>query len=400
MPRLLNRLILGIGVLCAAPAWAHAASAVPNSGLSPSELTAGWIRLFDGSTLYGWRANSDMNWTVRDGVIRADRGTPGLLVTSFQLADYELRCDYRLAPGGNSGIFLRTPFAPKDPTKDCYELNMCDSHPAYPTGSIVGRKRAVGVFRGEGEWMTFKVRVEGNRITARLNDRPVVDFTDTLSTRRRSGHIGLQMNGGAVEFRNVLLRPLSMHSLFNGRDLTGWHAVPGAVTRFDVVDQTIHLKNGPGYLESDAAFDDFALQFEAKTNGRHLNSGLFFRAMPGTAKAPSNGYELQIQNGYRNGDRTAPLDAGTGAIYRRTKARFVIPDDGRWFAATLITNGPHVAVWIDGIQVTDWTDERSDDPNPRRGRRLAAGRFLLQGHDKTTDLNFRALRIAAVPREP
>ncbi len=51
------------------------------------------------------------------------------------------------------------------------------------------------------------------------------------------------------------------------------------------------------------------------------------------------------------------------------------------------------------MQVTDWTDPRRDDPNPRRGRRLEAGHLSLQGHDHTTDLNFRRLRIAAIPAE-
>jgi hypothetical protein len=54
-------------------------------------------------------------------------------------------------------------------------------------------------------------------------------------------------------------------------------------------------------------------------------------------------------------------------------------------------------VWVNGLQVTDWVDERPDDPNPRRGRRLEAGHISLQGHDPTTDLDFRAIRAAALP---
>jgi hypothetical protein len=207
------------------------------------------------------------------------------------------------------------------------------------------------------------------------------------------------MNGGAVAFRKIALRPLGTRDLFNGRDLDGWHVVPGSKTHFEVANGTIHAAGGPGFLESNRSFADFALQFDARTNGPHLNSGIFFRAMTGTAKEPSNGYELQIQNGYKHGDRTDPADAGTGAIYRRTKARWVIPDDDAWFTGTLIANGAHFSIWINGVQVTDWTDPRPENPNPRRGRRLEAGRLLLQGHDRTTDLNFRRLRIAVLPSE-
>jgi hypothetical protein len=391
-------LIVAAGRMLAAEPG-HDGSVVPRPPLSPAELAYGWISLFDGQSLYGWQANSNMNWTVRDGAIHADRGKAGLLLTTFELADYEFRCDYRLEKGGNSGIFLRTPFSPKNPAKDCYELNMCDSHPAFPTGSIVGRKKADGKFRGEGEWMTMFARVESNRITARLNGQPVVDFTDDSPYRLRLGRIGLQMNGGAVEFRNVCVRPLATKEIFSGRDLAGWHLVPGSKTSFDVVDGTIHAGGGPGFLETDSTWADFCLQFDARTNGTGLNSGVFFRAMQGTAGEPSNGYELQIQNGFKHADRSDPVDGGTGAIYRRTKARWVIPDDRAWCTATLITNKAHVSAWVNGVQVTDWTDTRPPNPNPRRGLRLAAGHLSLQGHDRTTDLNFRRIRVGEIPSE-
>ncbi|HEV8003426.1 MAG TPA: DUF1080 domain-containing protein [Planctomycetaceae bacterium] len=391
-------LICATGRLFAADAD-RPSSEVPIPPLSRDEIEQGWISLFDGRTLFGWQPNSDMNWSVRDGVIRADRGKPGLLLTTFELADYEFRCDYRLEKGGNSGLFIRTPFSPKNPAKDCYELNMCDSHPAFPTGSIVGRKKANGTLRGEGAWMTMFARVEGNRIIARLDGQPVIDFTDDSPNRLRVGRIGLQMNGGAVEFRNVCLRPLSTKTIFDGHDLAGWYLVPGSKTRFEVVDSTIHASGGPGILETDSTWADFCLQVDARTNGTGLNSGVFFRAMRGTAKEPSNGYELQIQNGFKRGDRSDPVDAGTGAIYRRTKARWVIPDDRVWFTATLIANQTHVSAWVNGVQVTDWTDTRPSNPNPRRGSRLAAGHLSLQGHDRTTDLNFRRIRVAEIPSQ-
>jgi len=55
---------------------------------------------------------------------------------------------------------------------------------------------------------------------------------------------------------------------------------------------------GRGFLETESTWGDFILQAQIKTNGKHLNSGIFFRAMPGTAEEPSNGYEAQVQNAY------------------------------------------------------------------------------------------------------
>jgi hypothetical protein len=47
--------------------------------------------------------------------------------------------------------------------------------------------------------------------------------------------------------------------------------------------------------------------------------------------------------------------------------------------------------------VADWTDARPANENPRQGKRLAAGTITLQGHDPTTNLLFRNLRIAELP---
>jgi hypothetical protein len=109
------------------------------------------------------------------------------------------------------------------------------------------------------------------------------------------------------------------------------------------------------------------------------------------------GYESQIHNGYRDGDRTQPIDCGTGGIFRRVNARRVVSDDGVWFRKTIIAEGPHVSVWVNGYQVTDWTDERQPNENPRRGLRTTAGSIMLQGHDPTTNLMFRGLVASELP---
>jgi hypothetical protein len=365
--------------------------------LKREELEQGWVRLFDGQTLFGWKANSDLNWTVTDGVISADTGKPGLLCTTTRFADYELRCDYKVAAGGNSGIFLRTPLNPADPGIDCYELNMCDTHPAFGTASLVRRAKPETRVIGDGEWHSFHVRVEGPKVIVSFDGKPVLEYTDATEKPLKTGHIGLQMNGGKIEFRNVYLKPLGTQPLFDGESLKGWREVAGSKSQFTVQDGTIHVKDGRGFLETERTAGNFVLQFEAITNGDKLNSGIFFRAMPGTEKAPSNGYEFQIQSGFKKGDRTQPDDHGTGAIFKRISARRVISSDRKWFTAMLVADGPHLTTWIDGVQVVDWTDERPENENPREGRRVKAGHFSLQGHDPTTDLAFRKLRLADTP---
>jgi len=111
-----------------------------------------------------------------------------------------------------------------------------------------------------------------------------------------------------------------------------------------------------------------------------------------------NGYECQIQNGFLDGDRTKPQDCGTGGFFRRSDARKVVADDFTWFHMTLCADDKHMAAWVNGYQVSDFTDNRSPDANPRKGLRLEPGTIMIQGHDPTTDLSFRDLKIAETPQ--
>ena len=366
--------------------------------LTSEEIADGWISLFDGYTLFGWLPSDDgVNWHVADGAITADEGPVGLLNTTSPFADFELICEFRMEEGGNSGVFLRTVASPANPETDCYELNIADEHPdGFTTGAIVAHAPTEEPLAGSGGWKTFHVRAEGNRIVVELDGTEVLDYTDNATTRT-SGLIGLQKNVGRIEFRKIVVRPLRLVDLFNGEDLSGWREVPGSKSRFTVEDGVIRVVDGAGFLETEQTFGDFIFQAEAISHGDDLNSGYFFRALPGTEEAPSHGYEVQIHNGFENDDRTKPANAGTGAIFRRNEARRVVSSDHEWFTTTLIASGNHIAVWVDGYQVTDWTDEREPDENPRRGRRDGAGHISLQGHDPTTDLSFRNLRAVELP---
>ena len=369
----------------------------PLNLLSAEEVQAGWISLFDGQTFFGWRANNEVNWTIQEGVITADTGKPGLLLTSVPFSNFQLRCEFRLEQEGNSGIFLRTISKPSNPAEDCYELNICDSHDAFPTGSLVGRAKVPQTPTSDGKWNRFDVRVEGKVIEVKLNGKQILSHKDEGEHFKGSGYIGLQKNSGKIEFKNIALKPLGMQSLFNQKDLSGWQVVADSKSTFEVKDGSIHIENGRGFLESKETFDNFLLQAEVRTNGTALNSGIFFRAKPGTQESPSDGYEFQIQNGIENQDRSQPLDQGTGAIFRRQPARWVNANDKEWFTGTVIAHGRVFATWVNGLQVVTWIDRRAADENPRVGYREKAGHLSLQGHDPTTNLDFRSIRILKYP---
>jgi hypothetical protein len=325
-------------------------------------------------------------------VISVDAGTKGLLNSTSLFADYVLKVDFRAPKGTNSGVFLRTPLEPKDPATDCYELNIADpSVSPFPTGSFVGREKATGA-HDTTEWRTFTVKAEGGHFTVAIDTEQVLDYEDPQPLGR--GFIGLQFNQGKVEFRNVKLKPLSLEPIFNGRDLTGWTEYPGKASKFTVTPEGwLNVKNGNGQLEYEHPVADFILQTEVFSNGVFLNSGIFFRNIPGEFW---QGYESQIMNGHF-GDRTKPIDYGTGAFYRRQKARKVVSDDFKWFHKTLVVAGDHMATWVNGYQVSDWTDDREPNENARNGKRLEAGTIAIQGHDPKTDLSFRNIKLGVLP---
>ncbi len=384
------RLFLGICLLLSAACHGESAA-----GLTPRQVAEGWLALFDGRTMFGWRPMTTADWRVEDGSLTVSTGQPGLLRTTSQFDNFELALEFRAPPTTNSGVFVRTAPAPRDPLKDCLEINIAAPDNPFPTGSIVGRVRANSM-PTTGDWQVMSVRVEGSEVVVTVDD--VVTTRSSAMKPRGRGYLGLQLNQGPVAFRNVRLRPLGLRPLFNGQDLDGWRTYPEMASRFSVRPPgELHVAGGRGQLETVERFADFVLQLECRTHARGLNSGVFFRCLPGEEMM---GYECQIHHGFLANDRTRPADCGTGGFFRRRNARRIVADDGEWFTLTLLAEGPHFASWVNGVAVADWTDTRPDQENPRQGRRLAAGTIMLQGHDPTTDISFRNLRIAELtPRE-
>ena len=369
----------------------------PSLPLSEQELLDGWIALFDGQTLCGWKPQSATAWHATEGeLVCAGTGRPGLLLSSTRFRNYEFRGEVWLASGGNSGIFLRTVAHPQSPTAGCLEWNFCDTHATYPTGSLVGRRRADKRTKVEDGWHRFRVTLDGTRFVGQIDDATVLTFDDPEVAATGGGFIGLQSNGGEVRFRKLILKPLSLNNSFDRHD-ENWHVVDGSQATFDWNKSELTLK-GQGYLASNAEFQDFIVQGNVRLNARDVNSGLFFRAMPPTSANPANGYEMQLQSTVANNDRTRPADYGSGfgagAIFRRQPARYVNCSDEKWFAMTLIADGNHFTSWINGLQVTDFVDERPVKENSREGRRDQAGFLLLQGHDPKTDVSFKNVRVS------
>ena len=370
----------------------------------PSEdTTQGWVRLFDGHTLFGWELASAANWHIEDNAIVVDSGDKGLLCTSVAWADFELRLEYKAAADTNSGIFLRTPLEPTDPGLDCYEVNIAPPDHPFPTGSIVKRAKVDDGAPGSAakpldanEWHVYEMTMLGGNLTLRIDGQQTCKYTDPMPLA--AGRIGLQLNSGAVAFRDIRIRPLGIKPLLD-KDLSQWKRYPDKPGEFVINDEgQLRVTGGRGQIESTASYGNFVALIDAKTQSEKLNSGLFFRTDPGS---DMNGYECQISHGVVDDNPLAPLDCGTGGVFRRQNARIVAANDQEWFSMLLVADGLQVAAWVNGLQVTDWKDTRPADPNPRNGSRIDAGTMMIQAHDPTTDILIRKLDVAPLtPASP
>lgn len=359
----------------------------PNT-LTPKEIADGWILLFDGETTFGWEPQSDKdepkpNLSVKDGAL-VIKGTGGRAECTLALAQFELHGEYRTAAKeAQLGLRLR-------------------SAQGTAHGSMSDKLRP----KQAAEWrpLLLKVSSEETIVTVDSTNEPGISIIRGSHVGKYFSTVALDMDKGKdapVELRNLKLRPLAAKPLFTGKNLDGWkvnQADPKrAASKWDVTkDGELSVKNGPGDLVTEKEFDNFVLQFECKTLGKALNSGIFFRCIPGQYQ---NGYEAQVQNAYKDDDRTKPADFGTGAIYRRIPARKVVSNDNEWFTMTVVANGKRISTWVNGYQTVDWLDDRKESDNPRQGYRAAKGPLSIQGHDPTTDILFRNIRVAELPAE-
>jgi hypothetical protein len=358
------------------PLAARSGDAARPNTLTPKEIADGWLLLFDGETTFGWKLHPEQVQAA-DGALVLEGGDRGAgTITAGSFGSFALQFEYRiLARGEGSPPWLSL---------------------MRPSGAR--RRQAITLLTaGPGRW-------HRETVTA-----------DDADGGARIGFIVLK--GDKLALRNIKLKPLGLKPVFNGKNLDGWRQFAGKKSEFTVTkDGWIHLQNGPGDLQTTSAWADFILQIDCRSNGPHLNSGVFFRCIP---RQYQNGYEAQIRNqftkepaqqytieeydptthkrvGQKTVKRTA-VDYGTGGIYRRFPARREVAKDHEWFTMTVAATGRHMAVWVNGFPVTDWTDNRPLAENARNGCRLKAGPISLQGHDKTTDLDFRNIRIAELP---
>ena len=187
----------------------------------------GFKSIFNGTDLTGWMGPVD-DYEVVDGAVRCKAGKGGTLLTNEEYANFVARLEFKLPPGGNNGLAIRSPASGNPAYVAMCELQVLDNeHPKYAKldarqyhGSAYGMSAAKrGFLRPTGEWNFQEVTVHGSKIKVELNGNIILD-TD-LSTvteymansehpgkNRTTGHFGFAGHNDPVEFRNVHIKTL------------------------------------------------------------------------------------------------------------------------------------------------------------------------------------------------
>lgn len=192
-------------------------------------MAADFTPLYNEKDLSGWHVESGKldSWRAEGENVSCVKPGGGYLATDVEYGDFELRLEYKLPPGGNSGVGIRFP-AGGWPSTEGMEIQLLDDDPAhYPDLKPEHMNCSVYSFvppkarpaRPVGEWNHLTIRCQGPHLQVTLNGVEVQDVDLDkqtalgkgklpLSQRPRRGLIGLQSHGDPVSFRHVEVRSL------------------------------------------------------------------------------------------------------------------------------------------------------------------------------------------------
>ena len=186
---------------------------------------SGWISLFNGTDLTGWKNNGQEKWVVDDGALLGEStvGHYSYLTTEKTYGDFSLRLKFKPETNGNSGVFTRSRITGDSPkTGPDIEGMQVEVDATRHTGGIYesGRRGWVAMPLPACEsaikphdWNNLEIAEEGRHYVTRLNGVTCVDFMDP-DPKFTDGVIGLQLHTGGgvkIRFKDIYLLPLSIN---------------------------------------------------------------------------------------------------------------------------------------------------------------------------------------------
>ncbi|GAA5224746.1 3-keto-disaccharide hydrolase [Membranihabitans marinus] len=186
----------------------------------------GWISLFDGQTLNGWKVGTNASsFSIEDGCIKVNGPKAHLYyvgdVENHNFKNFEFKTKVKTMSNSNSGIYIHTKYQETSWPKIGYEVQVNNTHGDWKkTGSLYDVIEVAERYVGDDEWFTEYIKVEGKRIIIKINDTVVVDYTEPDNPKREegdrqfrvltSGTFAFQAHDpkSIVYFKDVMVRPL------------------------------------------------------------------------------------------------------------------------------------------------------------------------------------------------
>jgi hypothetical protein len=187
-----------------------------------ADVDEGFVNLFDGTSLAGWKANENTaSWSVVDGAIvchgprshlfyvGADEAKP----ESFK--NFHLKAEVLTKPAANSGLFIHTAFQPDGWPAQGYEVQVNNSQKdPVRTGSLYNVVKIFAPPAKDDEWFTLEVLVNGKTVTVAVDGQVLYQFVEpdgVTGTRKFSqGTFALQAHdpGSEVHYRTIRVKRL------------------------------------------------------------------------------------------------------------------------------------------------------------------------------------------------
>lgn len=191
-----------------------------------SNAQTGWISLFNGKNLDGWKVGENASsFSVENGAIKVAGPRAHLFydgpVKNHMFKNFEYKAQVMTKPGANSGMYIHTTYQEKGWPAEGYEIQVNNSHTDWKrTGSLYDIVDIKETYVKDDEWYTEYIKVEGKHITIKINDKTVVDYEEVDADKRTPDHVGRFLRSGTfafqahdpksvVYFKDIQVRPLT-----------------------------------------------------------------------------------------------------------------------------------------------------------------------------------------------
>jgi len=164
----------------------------------------GFVSLFNGKDLTGWKDADKGAWTIENGTIHCTGKEGKNLATAKNYKDFELFIDWKITAKGDSGIYLRGQPQVKIWSNKVGSGGLSNNKPKSD-----GQEPLYVADKKPGEWNHMYVKLVGTKVSVVLNGKIVVDNAVFLDGKLPAdGPIELQVHSTPLWFRNVFVREI------------------------------------------------------------------------------------------------------------------------------------------------------------------------------------------------